>query len=120
MATNMPSRNNYFPNNIIELAIFDFEIPSFENGYHVPKLINIWIPLLDLTKQRYIRFYVSSMERLFRKGDRIIKVKHFGTIFKMSNYKLDFKNGWIKESLENIDFVMSLDQKGAFFNLYMQ
>jgi len=51
------------------------------------------------------------MERLFREGDRIIKAEHFGTISKMSNYKLDFKNGWIKESLENIDFVMSLDQR---------
>lgn len=41
----------------------------------------------------------------------VIKAEHFGTISKMSNYKLDFKNGWIKESLENIDFVMSLDQR---------
>jgi hypothetical protein len=51
MATNMPSRNNSFLDNILEPSIFDFEIPSFENGYHVPKLKDIWIPLLDLTKQ---------------------------------------------------------------------
>ncbi len=44
---------------------------------------------------------MSSMERLFR-GDQIIKVEHFGTIFIMPNYKLDLENGWIIKSLENI------------------
>ncbi len=28
----MPSRSNSFPNNILEPSIFDFEIPSFEDG----------------------------------------------------------------------------------------
>jgi hypothetical protein len=49
------------------------------------------------------------MERLFRKGNRIIKVEHFGILSRMSNYKLDLENGWIIKSLENIDFAMSLD-----------
>lgn len=116
----MPSRSNFFPNNILEPSIFDFEIPSFEDGYPTPNLRNISIPLIDLTKQRYIGFYVSNMERLFRKGDRIIKVEHFGIVSRMSNYKLDLENGWIKKNLDNIDFAMSLDQEGASFNLYMQ
>jgi hypothetical protein len=45
MATNMPSRSNSFPNNILELSIFDFEISSFEDGYPISKSRNIWIPL---------------------------------------------------------------------------
>ncbi len=101
MATNKPFRSIFFIDNILEPSIFDFEIPSFDNGYPTPKLINIWIPLSNLIKQWYIRFYVSSMERLFR-GDQIIKVEHFGTIFIMPNYKLDLENGWIIKSLENI------------------
>jgi hypothetical protein len=60
------------------------------------------------------------MERLFRKGDRIIKFEHFGIVSKMLNYKLDLENGWIRKILENIDFPMSLDQEGASFNLCMQ
>ncbi len=60
------------------------------------------------------------MERVFREGDRIIKVEHFGIVSRMSNYKFDSINGSIKESLENIKFSMSLDHEGASFNLYMQ
>jgi hypothetical protein len=51
MATNKPFRSIFFIDNILEPSIFDFEIPSFDNGYPTPKLINIWIPLSNLIKQ---------------------------------------------------------------------
>jgi hypothetical protein len=56
----------------------------------------------------------------FGEIDIIIKVENFGIVSRMSNYKLNLENGWIRETLENIDFSMSLDQEGAFFNLYLQ
>jgi len=76
--------------NIHELSIFHFEIFSFENGYHAPRLGNTWIPFLDITRQSYVRFYMNSMKNLFDVGNGIVKVEHPSTMSIMSNSKLDF------------------------------
>jgi len=106
-------------NNIHELSIFHFEILSFENGFHAPRLGNIWIPFLDITRHSYVRFYMHGMEKLFKVGDRIVEVEHFGTMSIMSNWKLDFQSKWIGETLKTIDFVMGLNQEGTSFDLHM-
>jgi len=38
---------------------------------------------------------MPSMEKLFKVGDKIVKVEHSGTMSKMSNWKLDFGSKWI-------------------------
>jgi hypothetical protein len=58
------------------------------------------------------------MEKLFRVGDRVIRVKHLGTMSKLLNWKLDVGNYWIQIFLKNIDFVMGFDEEGGSFVLY--
>jgi len=90
---------------------------DFENGKLIHKLGNIWIPI-DLVLEHHIKFYVLGMEKLFRVGDRVIRVKHLGTMSKLLNWKLDVGNYWIQFFLKNIDFAMGFDEEGGSFVLY--
>jgi hypothetical protein len=89
------AKNNFnlakFPNPFV----FDFEILKIENGKLTPRLGNICIPI-DLILEHHIKFYVLGMEKLFRIGDRIIKVKHSKTMSKLLNWKLNVGNYWIQ------------------------
>jgi hypothetical protein len=58
--------SDFVPDNMPEPSIFHFEILNFENGYYAPKLEDIWIPFLDITRQCYVSFYMLSMENLFK------------------------------------------------------
>jgi len=82
--------SDYILDNIHELSIFHFKILSFENGYHAPRLRNIWIPFLDIIRQSYVIFYMPNMENLFKVGDRIVKVEHSSTMSIISIWKLHF------------------------------
>jgi hypothetical protein len=93
-----------------------FEIPSFENGKPTPRLRKIWIPAIIIIEQHYIKFYILNMEKMFSEKDRVIKVDHFGIVSKMSNWRLDTINKWIKFFLESIDFAMGLDKEGFSFD----
>jgi hypothetical protein len=77
--------NDFVLDKILEPSILHFEILNFENGYHVPRLGDIWIPFLDITRQSYVRFYMPGMENLFKVGNRIVKVEHSNTMSRMSN-----------------------------------
>jgi hypothetical protein len=110
--------SDFVLDNIHEPSIFHFKILSFENGYHAPRLGDIWIPFLDIIRYNYVRFCMHGMEIIFKVGDKIIKVEHFSIVSKMSNWKLDFLNKWIGETLETIDFAMGLDQKGISIDLH--
>jgi hypothetical protein len=57
---------------------------------------------------------------MFRIRDKVIRVQHSRTMFKMSSWSLDKGNKWVEENLESIDFAMSLDQEGASFDICMQ
>ncbi len=39
----------------------------------------------------------------------IIRVEHSTIVFRMSSWKLDLGNIWIKENMKNIDFAMKVD-----------
>jgi hypothetical protein len=107
--------SDFVPHNIPKPSIFDFEILSFENGYHAPKLGDIWIPFLDIIRQHYVRFYMPSMENLFKLGNRIVIIEHYGDVSRMSNWKLDFRSKWIIETLETIKFCYGSKSRGNFF-----
>jgi hypothetical protein len=111
--------SDFVPHNIPKPSIFDFEIFRFENGYHAPRLGDIWIPFLDIIKQHYVIFYMHDMEILFKVGNIIVRIEHSGNVFKMSNWKLDFGSKWIRETFETIDFAMGLNQEGTSFDLHM-
>jgi hypothetical protein len=109
MTTKRTTRNNYIPNNILKPLIFDFKIPNFESEYHARRLGDILIPFTNITGQCYVRLYMPSMEKLFRVGDRIIRIEHATIVSRMLNWKLNLENSWVREMLETIDFVMGLD-----------
>jgi hypothetical protein len=81
---------------------FYFEIPRFENGKPTPRLGDIWIPMLAVTKQCYIMSYMPNIEKMFKIGDMIIKVEHFKTMSKMSSWKLYVGNGWVRDNLKTL------------------
>jgi hypothetical protein len=60
------------------------------------------------------------MENMFRVEDKASKVDHYGIISWLLNWKLEVGNCWIRKNLENIDFIMSIDEKGGSFALFMQ
>jgi hypothetical protein len=70
--------NSLVSNNIHELSLFNFEIPSLKKGKPIPKLGDIWILGLTNTKQHYVRLYMLGMEDMFRSKDMIIKVNILG------------------------------------------
>jgi hypothetical protein len=78
MATIKPSRNSFVSNNIHEPFLFNFEIPSLNNGKPTPKLKIIWILGLIDIKQHYVRLYMLGMEDMFKSEDKIIKMNILG------------------------------------------
>jgi hypothetical protein len=60
------------------------------------------------------------MEIMFRVKDKASNVDHYGTISRLLSWKLEIENCWIRQNLESIDFIMSIDEKGVSFALYMQ
>jgi hypothetical protein len=66
MATNKTVVNSYVAYTILEPSIFNFDIFSFKNGKHEPRLRDIWIPLLEIGEQCYIQFYILGTEEMFR------------------------------------------------------
>ncbi len=44
IATTQPSGSSSISNNILDPALFNFEIPNFENGKPTLRLKDIWIP----------------------------------------------------------------------------
>jgi hypothetical protein len=99
--------------------VFDFEILNFENGKPTSRLGNIWIPI-DLVLEHHIKFYILGMEKLFKVGDIVIRVKHSGIMSKLLSWKLNVGSYWIRIFLMNIDFAMGFDEEGGYFALYMQ
>jgi hypothetical protein len=99
--------------------VFDFEILNFENGKPIPKLGNIWIPI-DLVLEHHIKFYILGMEKLFKVGDIVIRVKHSGTMSKLLSWRLNVGSYWIQFFLKNIGFAMGFDEEGGSFALYLQ
>jgi hypothetical protein len=59
------------------------------------------------------------MESMFRIGDKVVKVEHFGTISKMLNWSLNEENVWVRDNLEIIDFSLNFDQEKTISSLSM-
>ncbi len=56
---------------------------------------------------------------MFRIGDKVVKVEHFGTISKMLNWSLNEENVWVRDNLEIIDFSLNFDQEKTISSLSM-
>jgi hypothetical protein len=123
MATTKPfrtSRNSSTSNNIFHPTFFNFEIPDFENGKPILRLKKIWIFGSQESKQHYVRFYPLGMKNMFKIGDKVVKVEHFGTISRMLNWSLNKKSVWVRDNLENIDFALDSDKEKKIYGLYVQ
>ncbi len=60
--------SNHVINNCLDPSLFNFEIPNLENGKHVLRLQNIWIPRYTKTKQHYVRFYCQGWRVCYDRG----------------------------------------------------
>lgn len=110
------------PFQIISLILFffNFEILDFENGKPTLRLGNIWILASQETEQHYVGFYLLGMKNMFRIGDKVVKVEHFGTISRMLSWRLNKKSIWVRDNLGNIDFSLNFDKEKAISGLYME
>jgi hypothetical protein len=55
------------------------------------------------------------MERLFREGDRIIKVEHFGIVSRMSNYNFNLEKWVDQKEPKKYRFCYESRPRGSFF-----
>lgn len=51
---------------------------------------------------------------MFRARDRMIKIEHIVTIFRMISWSLDVETRWVRNKLECIEFVLDIDQIVSF------
>jgi hypothetical protein len=119
MATTKPCRSRSISNKILDPTFFNFEILDFENGKPTLRLTNIWILRSLETWQHYVRFYLLGMKNMFRIRNKVVKIKHFGTISRMLSSKLNKNSVWVRNNLENIDFALDFDKEKTIFGLYM-
>jgi hypothetical protein len=100
------SRNAY---NFLDLCVFNFIIPTFEDRKFVPKLGDIWNLVAMRYEQHFVKFYIPRMEEMFGVGNIIIRVKHVRATFRLMNWNLDVENYWVLKNKNNVKFVVFLN-----------
>ncbi len=62
----------------------------------VPRLGDIWIPKSFVSLNHFARFYIPSVEDLFKAGDRLVRVEHAGSRFRLISWRVwrDPKSKW--------------------------
>ncbi len=78
--------------NFLNSFVYNFTILAFEDKKYAPKLGDILILVALRFEQHFIKFYIPRMEEIFIMGDKIIRVQHVGTTFRLMNWKLLLKN----------------------------
>lgn len=82
--------------------VCNFTILIFEDKKSAPNLGDILIRVALRFEQHFIKLYIPKMEEIFIIGDKIIKVEHVGTTFRLMNWKLDVENYWVLEHMDNV------------------
>jgi hypothetical protein len=59
-----------------------------ERQRNVPRLGDIWIPKLAATPNHFVRLYIPGVEDLFQVGDRLLRVEHSGSRFRLISWKI--------------------------------
>ncbi len=106
-----PSRSSSILDNVPKPSLFNFEVLGLEIGKHTPQLRDIWILGFTNTEQHYVKFYMPRMDDMFRDGNKMIRVEHYGTISKMLSWSLDLENKWVRDKLEGIILLWVLTKK---------
>jgi hypothetical protein len=62
----------------------------------VPRLGDLWIPKSSVSPNHFPRFYIPGVEDLFQVGDRIIRVEHSRSRFRLISWRMwrDSESKW--------------------------
>ncbi len=71
--------------NFLNSFVYNFTILAFEDKKYAPKLGDILIFVALRFEQHFIKLYILKMDEIFIIGDKIIRVKHVGTTFRLMN-----------------------------------
>jgi hypothetical protein len=88
--------------NFLNSFVYNFTILVFEDKKYAPNLGDILILVALRFEQHIIKLYIPRMEEIFIIGDKIMKVEHVGTTFRLMNWKLDVENYWVLEHMDNV------------------
>jgi hypothetical protein len=113
------SKGNPMTGNCHDPSLFNFEVHNLVNGKLVIRLGDIWILGSLEINQHYVRFYLLTMENMFRIRDKMVKVEHSRTISRMLSWSLNEGNVWVKDNLKNIDFALYFDKENIDYNIYI-
>jgi len=75
--------NISIPNKLFNTSCFDFVFRNVEKKKPLPYVGDILIPTFPIEGNTYVRFFILTMEKLFKKGNIMVRVKHFGVISKL-------------------------------------
>jgi hypothetical protein len=59
-----------------------------ERQRSVPRLGDIWIPKSVVSSNHFARFYIPGVEDLFQTGDRVVRVEHAGSRFRLISWRI--------------------------------
>jgi len=62
----------------------------------VPRLGDIWIPKAVISPNHFARFYIPGVEDLFQIRDRLVRVEHAGSRFRLISWRVwrDLEGKW--------------------------
>jgi len=64
-------------------------MPSLaERPRSVPTVGDIWIPKLDVSPNHFVRLYIPGVEDLFQVGNRLLRVEHRGSSFRLISWRI--------------------------------
>jgi hypothetical protein len=56
-------------------------IESFEQVESIPKIGDLWLPIVAVSPFHKIRFFSLRIDVLFAVGDKEVRIEHFGVIY---------------------------------------
>ncbi len=106
--TTNTNQKTSIPNKLSNPFSCKFIINNDEQQKPLPFARDVQIPKLPIKRNRFVKFFLSSMENLFKKRYRIIKVEDVRIIFQFLSWLLDQETTrkvvWKAKSEDHVDF----------------
>ncbi len=63
--------------------------PAFlERQSAIPRVGDIWVPKSEVSPNHFVRLFIPGIEDLFHVGDRLIRVEHSGSRFRLISWRI--------------------------------
>jgi hypothetical protein len=72
-------QQHFKDNTILLHTLRKISTSSFKRQNKVPRLKDIWVPMLVTSPNHFPKLYIPSVEDLFQSGDWIFRLEHSGT-----------------------------------------